>query len=233
MSCFNFWSDCKLVFLQNVIDVSASTATRFHTVTLVSVAGWILNSPISVCSSDHTARPRGSLPAAAHMRSRAPPSPPPFTHPISANSIEGEGERPRGRWCICLVALTWPGCMCVLKRGEQGHCQGIRKGEWVRDRGGSDGWRGPKPGPSPLSLLFAQPNTHPPRSRLSEAGDRRRVGLCVCVCSRGVAGAIWRVDVRGQTHGLGHLAPLTHTQTRGLSFPPVTVAIKRTRRRRV
>lgn len=35
----------------------------------------------------------------------------------------------------------------------------------------------------------------------------------------GVARAVWRVDVRGQAHGLGHLVPRsdTHTHTRAVS----------------
>lgn len=75
-----------------------------------------------------------------------------------------------------------------------------------------DGWRGPTLSLPSLCLpppSFCPPT--PPRSRLSGAGDRRRVGSRVCVYV--YAAAVWRVDVKGQAHGLGHLPPRTQTQT--------------------
>lgn len=116
-----------------------------------------------------------------------------------------------------------PACVCVQRRGgTQGHCQGIRKRgnkrERQRERKKGEGERGRGMNGGVLNLPPLPPHCCPPTpppSRLSEAGDRQRVGFSVSVClgkrgwggdlgwevSGGLGCAVWRVDVRGQAHG--------------------------------
>lgn len=63
----------------------------------------------------------------------------------------------------------------------------------------------------------------PPRSRLSEAGDRRRVGLYGWTGVGGVAGAVWRVEVKGQAHGPCHHTLYTSAVSRFHLPPPPPV----------
>lgn len=107
-----------------------------------------------------------------------------------------------------------PLCVCVSGKGgggAQGHCQGIRK-EGPREREGKRGCRmaggvlhSASP-PSASHLLFA----HPPRLGHACQGPVTD-GAWVHVCVYVYAAAVWRVDVKGQAHGLGHLPPRSQT----------------------
>lgn len=107
------------------------------------------------------------------------------------------------------------GCRVTVRELEKGNEGG---------RGGYDGWRGPKLTPLYTLPPFCPPT--PPRSRLSGAGDRRRVGSRVCVCLRRGGGCL---ACGGQRSGTWSRPPHTHTHTHAccLPFPPVPCHIQR------
>lgn len=127
-----------------------------------------------------------------------------------------------------------PLCVCVCERERRGgHRVTVReleKKDRERERGeerAQDGWRGPTL--SLLSLCLPPPSfcpPTPPRSRLSGACDRRRVGSCVCMYMPLPFG-VWMSKVRHMVSATSRLAVKHKQAAWRLPFPPVPRHIQR------
>lgn len=135
------------------------------------------------------------------------------------------------------MGLTWTACPCVCvcerERRGGGHRVTVReleKKDRERERGEErvqDGWRGPTL--SLLSLCLPPPSfcpPTPPRSRLSGACDRRRVGSCVCMYMPLPFG-VWMSKVRHMVSATSRLAVKHKQAAWRLPFPPVPRHIQR------
>lgn len=134
--------------------------------------------------------------AAACIKERPHPSTPDpvLTHPISANSTERKREATGQMMYLSsgVDMASLPACVCVLEGKGVGGCRvtvrelekGGMKERGIEGRGEQEGGMAGGVLNLPPSLSPCCPPTPPP-SRLSEAGDRRRVGFCVCVFEEG------------------------------------------------
>lgn len=127
---------------------------------------------------------------------------------------------------MCLEGKGVGGCRVTVRELEKG---GMKE-RGVEGRGEGEGGMAGGVLNLPPSLSPCCPPTPPP-SRLSEAGDRRRVGFCVCVFEGGgERGCLHCLACGCQRSGTWSRPPrATHTHTELFHLPPVTYTAEQTR----